>query len=160
MFRGNFRLHELQAAFLRVKLRHLDQSLKKRRENAQKLIQLLQEKWKAVFPAEQCTCEGEQQGVRSFQDDTLLMPFSCQSGEWGHTWNQFVIRITGEGRRDVFKGKLSKNGIQTEIYYPRSVHEQKCFQSIRISHPIAERLARQTLALPLHEAFISSIQPL
>ena len=160
MIGGNFRLHELQAAFLRVKLRHLDQALKKRRENAQKLIQLLQEKWKAIFPVERCACEGEQQGVPSYQEDTFLIPFSCQSGEWGHTWNQFVIRITGEGRRDDFKSKLSENGIQTEIYYPRTMHEQKCFQGTRISHPIAEHLARQTLALPLHEGFISSIQPL
>jgi dTDP-4-amino-4,6-dideoxygalactose transaminase len=149
MIGGNFRLHELQAAFLRVKLRHLDQALKNRRENAERLIRELQEKWKAVFPATHCVCEGEDSGKHS--TDSVLLPFACQSGKGEHTWNQFVVRIQGRGKRDAYRTRLVAEGIQTEVYYPRSMHEQDCFFQRKIAgqYPIAERLATESLALPL-----------
>ena len=146
---GNFRLHELQAAFLRVKLRHLDQALKKRRENAQKLIQLLQEKWKAVFSTDQCICEGGKQNTQSYPDGTILLPFVCQNGESGHTWNQFVVRIRGKGKRNSFREKLAQKHIQSEVYYPQSMHNQKCFAVGKYSYPNAERFCDEVLALPL-----------
>jgi len=150
MIGGNFRLHELQAAFLRVKLRHLDQALKKRRENAVRLIRQLQEKWKAVFPTEQCICEGEQQNTRTHPQGAVLLPFSCQHGEGGHTWNQFVVRMIGKGKRDEIKSKLLSQGIQTEIYYPRSMHHQECFlKTNKGKFPFAEQAAQEILALPL-----------
>ena len=150
MIGGNFRLHELQAAFLRVKLRHLDQALKKRRENAVRLIRQLQEKWKAVFPVDHCVCEGEDPGKQSA--DSVLLPFACQSGDGGHTWNQFVVRIQGQGKRDAYRTRLAAEGIQSEVYYPRSMHEQECFLKHKISgeYPMAGRLAAESLALPLH----------
>ena len=148
MIGGNFRLHELQAAFLRVKLRHLDQALKKRRENAQKLIQLLQEKWKAIFPTAQCVCEGESKTLTDRPPNTVLLPYSCQNGLGEHTWNQFVVRIAGPGRRDKLREIFSSSGVQTEIYYPRCMHEQICFQNNVISLPIAEALASEVLAIP------------
>ncbi|NDB95165.1 MAG: transcriptional regulator, partial [Verrucomicrobia bacterium] len=151
MIGGNFRLHELQAAFLRVKLRHLDQALKKRRENAEKLIHVLQEKWKAVFSIDQCVCEGESRESARHPAGTVLLPFSCQKGPAEHTWNQFVIRVVGEGRRDEWRNKLALDGFQTEIYYPRSMHEQACFagQETIGKYPMAERLTAESLALPL-----------
>jgi len=150
MIGGNFRLHELQAAFLRVKLRHLDPALKKRRENAVRLIRQLQEKWRAVFSTEQCLCEGEKQNTQVYPDGTVLLPFSCQNGEGGHTWNQFVIRLVGEGKRDSWKQKLVQEGVQSEIYYPRSMHEQACFTGGKAAHfPAAEAFAKEVLALPL-----------
>jgi len=148
MIGGNFRLHELQAAFLRVKLRHLDRALKKRRENAVRLIQQLQEKRKAVFSTEQCLCEGEKQNTQFYPDGTILLPFVCQNGESGHTWNQFVIRISGKGSRDSFREKLAQKHIQTEIYYPQSMHNQKCFAAGKSSYPNAERFCEETMALP------------
>ena len=149
MIGGNFRLHELQAAFLRVKLRYLDQALKKRRENAQKLIQLLQEKWKALFPVEQCLCEGEKKVAQSQPEGTALLPFLCQSGEGGHTWNQFVVRITGRGCRDKLREQMAQRGFQTEVYYPRPMHQQACFTLSREKFPVTECLAGQVIALPL-----------
>jgi len=149
MIGGNFRLHELQAAFLRVKLQHLGQALKKRRESAARLILQLQEKWEAVLPTQQCLCEGEKQNTPSCASGTILLPFICQNGEAGHTWNQFVIRVTGRGHRDALRQKLNLLGVQTEIYYPRAMHQQECFQA-RKKFPMAERLSDESLALPIH----------
>ena len=146
---GNFRLHELQAAFLRVKLKRLDSALQKRRDNAQMLTRSLQEKWSAIMPLDSCICQG--QGTSAEQKSgTIFLPFSCHSGEGEHTWNQFVIRVVGHGERDALRLKLAAEGIQTEVYYPRSMHEQDCFlQKDANSYHSSETLSKETLALPL-----------
>ncbi len=150
MIGGNFRLHELQAAFLRVKLRHLEKALVKRASEAGRLAQQLQEKWKAVFPSDRCICEGESKNTMRRASGTVLLPFSCQTGSGAHTWNQFVIRIVGKGKRHEWKNKLAAEGIQSEIYYPRSLHEQACFAGTKLSHfPAAQAFADEVLALPL-----------
>jgi dTDP-4-amino-4,6-dideoxygalactose transaminase len=156
---GNFRLHELQAAFLRVKLKHLDQALENRRKSAGRLIQQLQDRWKAFFPAEQCLCEGEKHSARPHPEGAVLLPFSCQAGEGGHTWNQFVVRITGKKRRDIVKEKLAQQNIQTEIYYPRAMHNQRCFQAGPGPYPAAERFCEEILALPLQLKEVPSHLP-
>ena len=148
MIGGNFRLHELQAAFLRVKLKHLDSALKKRRKSAQKLMISIQEKWNATMPLDSCLCQGQGSSVEQ-KPGTILLPFSCHSGEGEHTWNQFVIRVTGAGKRDALKEILGAKGVQTEIYYPRAMHEQECFLTSRRSFPVASMLSKQTLALPI-----------
>lgn len=153
---GNFRLHELQAAFLRVKLRHLNEALQKRRRNAQTLIQKLQERWKAVFPVDQCFCEGEANASAGHSSETVLLPYTCQNQPGEHTWNQFVIRIAGKGKRDAWRDKLTRGGIQSEVYYPRSMHEQQCFSGKKSgAFPVAEALSREALALPLRLPFKS-----
>lgn len=80
---------------------------------------------------------------------TVFLPFSCHFGEGEHTWNQFVIRVTGAGNRDALREKLATKGIQTEVYYPRAMHEQECFSSQEKRFPIATILSQETLALPL-----------
>jgi dTDP-4-amino-4,6-dideoxygalactose transaminase len=148
MIGGNFRLHELQAAFLRVKLRHLNLALEKRRLNVKNLIKALHDKWGAVMPIDSCGCQG--QGTpKEANPGTISLPFSCHSGEGEHTWNQFVIRVAGEGGRDALREKLAAKGVQTEIYYPRAMHEQECFLTSRRSFPVASMLSKQTLALPI-----------
>ena len=148
MIGGNFRLHELQAAFLRVKLRHLNSALRKRRQNAQKLLEGLREKWNAVMPLDSCVCRGNED-VSDLKQGAVLLPFSCHSGEGEHTWNQFVIRITGPMRRDALREKLAADGIQTEVYYPRAMHEQECFTPQKEKFPMANLLSQETLALPI-----------
>ena len=148
MIGGNFRLHELQAAFLRVKLKHLDSALQKRRASAQKLMRSLQEKWSAIVPLESCVCQGEGESAEH-KPGTILLPFSCHSGEGEHTWNQFVIRVKGAGHRDVFRGQLTAKGIQTEIYYPRALHEQEAFKKSEEKFPSAQLFCNETLALPV-----------
>jgi dTDP-4-amino-4,6-dideoxygalactose transaminase len=147
MIGGNFRLHELQAAFLRVKLKHLDSALQKRRESAQKLMRSLQEKWNAIMPLDACLCQGEGTSVKQ-KPGTILLPFSCHPGEGEHTWNQFVIRVAGHGKRDALREKLARDGIQTEVYYPRAMHEQECFGVVEEEFSVANRLSQETLALP------------
>jgi dTDP-4-amino-4,6-dideoxygalactose transaminase len=149
MIGGNFRLHELQAAFLRVKLRHLHPALKKRREMASKLIGQLKDQWKGLFPTDRCLCEGEKSAAPAQPDGAVLLPFSCQTEFLEHTWNQFVIRVVGGKRREDLRNRLSQKGIQTEIYYPKSMHEQKCFAMAQGEFSTAEKLTREVLALPL-----------
>jgi len=148
MIGGNFRLHELQAAFLRVKLRHLDSALARRRENAGQLLKALQDKWGAVMPLDSCECQGQGQ-ANDVMPGTVLLPFSCHSGDGEHTWNQFVIRATGHGSRDAIRKDLAAKGVQTEIYYPRAMHEQECFGDQGDIFPIARRLSEETLAMPM-----------
>jgi len=147
MIGGNFRLHELQAAFLRVKLKYLTSALEKRRHNAQSLIKALHDKWGAVMPIDSCVCQG-QGAPKEATPGTIFLPFSCHSGEGEHTWNQFVIRVAGEGRRDALREKMAAKGVQTEIYYPRAMHEQECFSVVNQVLPTAEDLTHETLALP------------
>lgn len=145
---GNFRLHELQAAFLRVKLKHLNPALEKRRLNAKNLIKVLHEKWGAIMPIDSCVCQG--QGTpKEANPGTISLPFSCHSCEGEHTWNQFVIRVAGKGKRDALREKLTAKGVHTEIYYPRAMHEQECFLSQKNRFPSATLLSQETLALPL-----------
>jgi len=150
MVGGNFRLHEIQAAFLRVKLRHLHGALQNRRIAAARLVEELQSKWRAVFPVDRCVCEGERQSLARTTPGTVLLPYACQEGVGEHTWNQFVIRITGPGKRDETREILAQDGIQTEVYYPRAMHQQSCFAKRKVGEFLsAETFCKETLALPL-----------
>jgi dTDP-4-amino-4,6-dideoxygalactose transaminase len=59
-----------------------------------------------------------------------------------------VIRVTGKGKRDALREKLGTEGIQTEVYYPRAMHEQECFGVVKEKFSLATRLSHETLALP------------
>jgi dTDP-4-amino-4,6-dideoxygalactose transaminase len=144
---GNFRLHELQAAFLRVKLNHLNSALKKRQQNASTLAESLREKWNAVMSLGACVCQGQGE-ANNGKSGTVFLPFSCHSGKGEHTWNQFVVRVLGPGQRDALRERLNATGIQTEVYYPRAMHEQECFGVVKEAFPVATRLSQETLAFP------------
>ena len=100
------------------------------------------------MPLDSCICQGQGSSAKQ-KPGTILLPFSCHSGQGEHTWNQFVIRVVGHGKRDALREKLARDGIQTEVYYPRAMHEQDCFSSQRKNFPIAGNLAQETLALPI-----------
>ena len=137
---------------MRVKLKHLDSALKKRRESARKLMSSLQEKLSAIMPLDSCICQGQGSSAEQ-KPGTILLPFSCHSGQGEHTWNQFVIRVTGKGKRDVLGKKLASEGVQTEIYYPRGMHEQECFSGTIHSYPVTEKLCKEVLALSILTKF-------
>ena len=60
-----------------------------------------------------------------------------------------MIRVTGKGKRDALREKLGTEGIQTEVYYPRAMHEQECFGPVKEKFTVANRLSQETLALPV-----------
>jgi dTDP-4-amino-4,6-dideoxygalactose transaminase len=59
--------------------------------------------------------------------------------------------VAGVGERDALRKKLAAKGIQTEIYYPRAMHEQDCFKAGSQLFSTAQKLALETLALPLSD---------
>src|SRR5262245_33862335 len=126
---GNFRLDALQAAVLRVKLKHLDAWHEGRRKNAADYRKLFASKslGRAV------TLPTERAGVY-------------------HIYNQFVIRVPAAKRDGVVK-HLQSNGIGCEIYYPVPCHLQQCFASEGWKagdFPESEKAAKETLALPIY----------
>jgi dTDP-4-amino-4,6-dideoxygalactose transaminase len=119
----NSRLDALQAAILRVKLRHLDRWSEARARNAALYDQLF---------------EGARVG-RPWRDPRAR-----------HIYNQYVIRAQ---QRDALRAHLADRGIGTEIYYPVPLHRQQCFATLGYAEgdmPQAETAARETLALPIY----------
>jgi dTDP-4-amino-4,6-dideoxygalactose transaminase len=121
---GNFRIDELQAAVLRVKLKHLDGWTVARQRNAAFYDEALQ-------------------GLRA----RVAAP---QRGAGRHIYNQYVVRVE---RRDALREHLTGRGIGTEIYYPVPLHLQECFAYLghrRGDFPHSEQAAQETLALPIY----------
>jgi dTDP-4-amino-4,6-dideoxygalactose transaminase len=120
---GNFRLDELQAALLAVKLPSLPAWTARRRTLAGRYL-----------------------------EDCADLPIGLPPPDPGCAWNQFVIRVPG-GRRDAFAATLRAAGIETAVYYPTPLHLQPALASFggRAGDlPLAERAATEVLALPIH----------
>jgi dTDP-4-amino-4,6-dideoxygalactose transaminase len=121
---GNFRLDELQAAVLRVKLVYLDRWTEGRQRNARAYRELLANSDRVQLPA-------EESGSR-------------------HIYNQFVIRSP---RRDLLQAYLKEKKIGSEVYYPVPLHLQECFKYLHYSigdFPESELASRESLALPIY----------
>src|SRR5580692_5973180 len=124
---GNFRIDELQAAVLRVKLKYLDGWTAARQRNA------------AYYTAAFAAANGAKH---------LITPQATVKGR--HIFNQYVVRVQN---RDALKDHLTAQGIGTEIYYPVPLHLQKCFSYLKHApgdFPQSERAAAETLALPIY----------
>ena len=129
---GNFRLDALQAAFLNVKLPHLDGWTRGRQENAQRYGTLFRETGLVA------------------QGAVTLPAAAYDELPHGHIFNQYVIRAR---ERDLLQRHLRQRGIGTEIYYPVPLHLQECFAGLGLAagaFPEAERAAKETLALPIY----------
>jgi dTDP-4-amino-4,6-dideoxygalactose transaminase len=130
---GNFRIDALQAALLRVKLPHLDAATERRQANAAHYTrELLKRGLAGTDPAA-----------------PVVLP---QASGGRHVVNQYVIVLPGEGERDRVRGVLAQRGVGTEVYYPLPLHLQPCFSHLgygKGDFPVAERLATQSLALPI-----------
>ena len=119
----NSRLDALQAAILRVKLRHLDRWSEKRAKNAALYDQL-------------------------FEGAKLTRPY--RDARTRHIYNQYVIRLP---QRDALRQHLADRGVGTEIYYPVPLHLQQCFAPLGYREgdmPQSEAAAREVLALPIY----------
>ncbi len=120
----NSRLDELQAAFLSVKLQHLDRWVGRRREIAARYCEELGGGGELTLPA---------------------MDLHTSSA-----WHLFVVRF---GRRDQLRSALAGFGIATDLHYPIPPHRQPAYADLAQSFgplPIADRLADEVLSLPMH----------
>ena len=136
---GNFRMDALQAAFLRVKLPHYAGYTEKRQINA------------AFYHEELSKLPGVAFSSRD-ADAQLLLP-ECGEGNV-HIWNQFTLRVPGNGRRDALKQHLIDRKIGCEIYYPLTLDQQECFAQLPESSlrgcGVSHQLAEEVLSLPIY----------
>ncbi len=117
----NTRLDELQAAILRVKLRHLDAWNDRRREIA------------AIYRA-------------LLADTGLVLP--SEPPEAQHVYHQFVIR---HPRRDALREFLAERGIQTQVHYPLPAHLQPAYRDLVPGNlPATEGISAEILSLPIY----------
>ena len=123
---GNFRLDEIQAVVLAIKLKHLDAWTLGRQENACFYFEAF-----------------EHAGLKA----TVTLPAALPGVR--HIYNQFVVRFP---QRDALKKYLGECGVGSEIYYPVPLHQQQCFAPLGYAtgdFPESERAAAETLALPI-----------
>jgi dTDP-4-amino-4,6-dideoxygalactose transaminase len=120
----NSRLDEIQAAILRVKLRHLSNWQRARQANAAEYTRLLNQ-----IPG--------------------VMPPAVPEG-FQHVFHQYTIRIE---RRDALQQFLSERKIGSAVYYPHPLHLQPLYASLGHKpgdFPHAERAAQEVLSLPMY----------
>lgn len=110
----NSRLDALQAAVLRVKLRHFEEELKVRRENARKYDEFF-----AEYNARASAAAGASAGARIVPQ---YIEYGCTS-----TYAQYTVLADD---REAFIKKLDKAGIPHCIHYPMPLHEQPCFRGL------------------------------
>lgn len=129
-YRGrNSRLDEIQAAVLRVKLKHLDAGNKHRREIACCYYEHL---------------GGEQ--VR-FMGAPIRLPRLMRDES-----NVFHLFPIFTPHRDALQSQLAEHGVQTLIHYPIPPHRQECYREWSSRHlPITERLHAEELSLPISQ---------
>lgn len=119
----NNRLDELQAAILRVKLRHLDADTEKRREIAQSYLDALS----------------------AINNSQLGLPYVADYGD--PCWHLFVVRTK---ERERFMSHLQSNGVATAIHYPIPPHQQPAYSEWnQLSFPLTEAIHRECVSLPI-----------
>ena len=118
----NSRLDEIQAAILRIKLKHLDEYTENRRIISHKYIDAL-------------------------KNTSLVMPTETEGGK--HVFHLFILQ--SENREEI-ESKLKEKGIATGTYYKVPMHLQKAFNDLgykKGDFPNAEYLSERTFAIPL-----------
>jgi dTDP-4-amino-4,6-dideoxygalactose transaminase len=124
----NSRLDELQASFLRVKLRHLDEWNDRRRKIADQYLEEL------------------------LAYDYLTLP---QVPHWAEpVWHIFIVRTP---KRDLLQKHLANCGIQTLIHYPIPPHKQGAYNEFtNLSLPVSEMIHKTVISLPMGPAMDAS----
>jgi dTDP-4-amino-4,6-dideoxygalactose transaminase len=119
----NSRLDEIQAAFLNVKLPHLDAENSIRKAIAKRYLS-------------------------EIKNDKITLPtLSLRGTKQSHVFHLFVIRTEN---REELQQYLLENGIQTMIHYPIPPHQQKAFKEWnQLSFPITEKIHNEVLSLPI-----------
>jgi dTDP-4-amino-4,6-dideoxygalactose transaminase len=153
MVGGNFRMDALQCALLRVKLRHIKDYAAGRTRNAEYYLSRISELPGAVKAVESdCCCPAEQKAGLDQAGARFVLPVAY--GHNGHVWNQFTLRVPGEGRRDALRAHLTEKGIGCEIYYPVPMHRQECFASLPAHAlsgcPVSDLLSSEVISIPVY----------
>lgn len=120
----NSRLDTLQAAILEIKLKYIDEAIKKREDIAKLYIERLSQCEYISIPK----IKGNQKGV------------------------YYVFNILVQNR-DGLAEYLKKNEIGYSIYYPMPLHMQKCFSYLGYKQgdfPVAEKVCKEIIALPIY----------
>jgi dTDP-4-amino-4,6-dideoxygalactose transaminase len=132
----NSRLDAVQAAVLRVKLKHIEDWNQRRR--------IVACRYHGLFAAAGLV-QAEARSVTQQAPIALLSSLP----EAHHIYHQFVVRAW---RRNELRSFLSERGIGSEIYYPVPLHLQECFAYLGYRAgdlPESERAAKEVLALPI-----------
>ncbi len=117
----NSRLDELQAGFLRIKLKNLDKYTKERQRIAEKYL-------------------------KKINNPKIILP--TIGNDRTHVWHIFAIRCK---TRNKLQEYLKEHGIGTNIHYPISIAKQKAYKDDNLNDlPIAKKIADEELSLPLY----------
>ncbi len=123
----NNRLDELQAAFLRVKLKYLNEEINQRRIIANKYL-------------------------KKINNNKIILPSLFE--QESHVWHLFVIR--SKNREDLQKYLLNHK-IQTVIHYPIPPHKQDAYKELNNLYlPITEQIHNEVLSLPISSVISDS----
>ena len=127
---GNDRMDEIQAAMLKVKLKHIGDMTVARRSVARRYME----------------------GINHSAVKLPGLPASCSE----HAWHLFVVRV-GLGQREDFVEHLKENGVGTLIHYPIPPHRQVAYAGLfeGVSLPIAEAMAEDVVSLPISPVLTS-----
>ena len=120
---NNSRLDELQAAFLREKLKTIDLVTNDRIMTANKYL-------------------------KGIKNTKIILPTVLPDVK--HVWHVFAVRCK---ERERFAEYLLRNGIHTNYHYPIPIHLQKCYEGLNLKPgdlPIAEEISRTEISLPLY----------
>ena len=131
----NSRLDSIQAAILNVKLRYLDSYNTYRQKAAATYCQLLSDCAGITLPS--------------------VAPFTS------HVFHQFTLCLDEHIDRNQVQEKLKAAGIPSMVYYPVPIHEQKAFAKFECKagdFPVAEKLCRTVLSLPMHTEMTDEMQ--
>ena len=116
----NCRLDEIQAAMLRVKLRHLDHENETRRAIAHAYNEAI-------------------------DNPRVKTPMIFE--DMRQIWHQYVVRVEN---RDAFRAHLTDNGVGSDIHYATPAHKQPCYNDLQHGPlPMTERLADEVVSLPI-----------
>ncbi|TKX82263.1 DegT/DnrJ/EryC1/StrS aminotransferase family protein [Halorubrum sp. SD626R] len=116
----NFRMTSIAAALGRAQLDRLPKYTERRRENAEKLTEQL-----------------EETGVT-----TPVEPAGRT-----HVYHQYTIRSE---KRDELMNYLEEQGVGSAVYYPTCIHKQPAYDDVSHKAPVAERASREVVSLPIH----------
>jgi dTDP-4-amino-4,6-dideoxygalactose transaminase len=152
-FGWNARMDAIQAAVLRVKLKHVDHWNQQRRSHAETYTLLLQ---KAGLVANGVSTNGTPGSATPSNGSGFAIRILKTSPHAFHVFHQYVIRAE---RRDELRAFLKSRGIGSEVYYPTPLHLQPVFAYLGCKEgdlPESEQAAREVLALPMFPELTSN----